>query len=330
MPSAYPSPEELARLVGRVTSVAGVLAELGLNNSGGRRAGMRRTLDRLGIDTTHFRRGAAVTYTPEILAGAVAASTSVNGVLDYLGITRSGGAHSHISRRIKAAGISTSHFSGVSGELNPVADFGDDALAEAARGAKSMREILRRLGLSGSGAARERVRRRLRAAGIPEPTAYRRLALDEAEVRSVVGDVHSVAELMRRLGLASGEANRRRVLRCLARHGIDTSHFRREPTSVALDGSYRDPTAVLVVRPPGASRTPGARLRRALRALGVPAVCARCGGGETWQGQPLTLEVDHVNGDPLDNRSDNLRLLCPNCHSQTPTFAGRNRGSTRR
>lgn len=44
----------------------------------------------------------------------------------------------------------------------------------------------------------------------------------------------------------------------------------------------------------------------------------------TWLNSPLTLELDHINGDSTDNQLSNLRLLCPNCHSQTPTFRGKN------
>ena len=53
--------------------------------------------------------------------------------------------------------------------------------------------------------------------------------------------------------------------------------------------------------------------------------CERCGLGE-WRGLPLSLELHHVNGDGHDNRLDNLNLLCPNCHSQTDTWGGRNKG----
>ena len=48
-----------------------------------------------------------------------------------------------------------------------------------------------------------------------------------------------------------------------------------------------------------------------------------CGTGEEWEGKVLVLELDHINGDHSDNRLENLRILCPNCHSQTPTFRGR-------
>ena len=48
--------------------------------------------------------------------------------------------------------------------------------------------------------------------------------------------------------------------------------------------------------------------------------CASCGSGKVWNGKPLTLHLDHVNGDTTDNRVENLRFLCPNCHSQTPTY----------
>ena len=51
--------------------------------------------------------------------------------------------------------------------------------------------------------------------------------------------------------------------------------------------------------------------------------CERCGLTE-WGGEPITLELHHVNGDPLDNRLEHLALLCPNCHSQTENFGRRN------
>jgi len=51
--------------------------------------------------------------------------------------------------------------------------------------------------------------------------------------------------------------------------------------------------------------------------------CFKCGQGNEWNGEPLVLQLDHISGDHDDNRLENLRILCPNCHTQTPTFSGR-------
>lgn len=63
--------------------------------------------------------------------------------------------------------------------------------------------------------------------------------------------------------------------------------------------------------------------RRLLKTGLLEEKCAVCGIGPEWNGKHLVLELDHINGDRFDNEIENLRAICPNCHSQTPTFRGR-------
>jgi 5-methylcytosine-specific restriction endonuclease McrA len=70
-------------------------------------------------------------------------------------------------------------------------------------------------------------------------------------------------------------------------------------------------------------RNRGHLKERLLQAGLKDGTCERCGIAE-WRDQAISLALHHINGDRLDNRIENLELLCPNCHSQTDTFSGRN------
>jgi 5-methylcytosine-specific restriction endonuclease McrA len=74
--------------------------------------------------------------------------------------------------------------------------------------------------------------------------------------------------------------------------------------------------------------TERATIRKALTKL-VGYKCTVC-DIDSWCGQPIVLQVDHIDGNAGNNMPDNLRLICPNCHSQTATFGGGNKGNGRK
>lgn len=65
-------------------------------------------------------------------------------------------------------------------------------------------------------------------------------------------------------------------------------------------------------------------LRRLLKRENIIPYICECGNDGTWRGKELKLQIDHINGVKNDNRIENLRYICPNCHSQTETFGGKN------
>ena len=150
----------------------------------------------------------------------------------------------------------------------------------------------------------------------------------DEQFRVALAKSHSFSEALRALGLRPAGGNFRTMKFHVARLAIDTSHFSNAAQLRGLrarheanDLSYEE---VFCER----SRAYGTVVRKRARSIILPIACALCGNTGEWQGKPLTLQLDHVNGRYDDNRVENLRWLCPNCHSQTATFAGR--GSVRR
>jgi len=132
-----------------------------------------------------------------------------------------------------------------------------------------------------------------------------------------VANSTSFAGVIRHLGLRQAGGTQTNIIRRVKIFGIDISHFTGSGHTKGKH-AYNRLTAkdILVALPEGAARTKSKHLRRALAEVGVPLKCSLCPIGTEWNGLPITLEIDHIDGDWLNNLQDNVRFLCPNCHSQ--------------
>lgn len=325
------APDRLAAAVAEAGGWADLMRRLQLNPSGGQRRVLQQKVADQGLDTSHFtKRSPWRKYTDRAIAEATASSTTLREVALKLGATPATGTLSHIRRRIAADGIDISHFRGIGREPLDL-PFTTAELSAAAASANSIRGVARHLSVPDDGRSRTALGRMLKERGI-DTAHFRnaRLAIAEEALRVAVPEATSYADVMRTLDLPVNDTNHRRVRRRTAQLGLDTTHFKRRPWGSARAHEPKPIAAEsLRVLPEGSPRLNRSRLHRALQEIGVPYHCVTCGNTGEWLGKPVTLQIDHVNGDWRDNRAENLRYLCPNCHAITDTWCGGNRRRAR-
>lgn len=272
-------------------------------------------------------------YPRELLEKTAAASSSLVDLMRRVDAPMAAEPRRYLQTRLVHYGIDTSHFRDEPLPARPKRSYSKAVLAEAAACSTSIREMFVHMGVPPEDGPYGLVKTKLERFGIDTShftwrrgTAGQSLFPEKTLTRAVA-ESRGLADVLRHLGLspANGTA-RARAKRSIDEYGLSTEHFVGQGHMAGATLARRKTAAeILVRRPTDSPRTRTTLLRRALDEVGVPHVCAECGQDELWQGKRLVLEIDHINGDRLDNRRDNLRYLCPSCHSQTRTFSNRHR-----
>lgn len=149
--------------------------------------------------------------------------------------------------------------------------------------------------------------------------------ISDEEFISIVKDSLSVAEVIRKCGRKPAGGNYIITHERIKRLGLDTSHF----TGQGWNTGKRYRTVVPAIPLKEVLRKgvnyQTYKLAKRLIKEGLKERCCEKCKNTIWLGQPIPLELHHINGDRLDNRIENLQLLCPNCHAQTDNYRGKNK-----
>ena len=144
------------------------------------------------------------------------------------------------------------------------------------------------------------------------------------ELEEAVRSSTSIRQVISKLGLVPAGGNYQHVKEKIKDLGLDCSHFKGQGWNKGVSTGARRPVEDYLKK---GKRVQSYRLKLRLISSGIKlAQCEICGIKE-WNNQPAPLELDHINGDHMDNRIENLRILCPNCHAQTDTYRGKNKSA---
>lgn len=201
----------------------------------------------------------------------------------------------------------------------------------------TIREVLLSLGLCGSGGNYKTfygIAKRLgidvsefRSQSKYDRVKSHQVTIKDDDIKMAVKNHYSFQSVIKHfeLNINSGTNNRwiREKIRTL---GIDISHFTGQGHLKGKTHNWSKSIPLKDILVIDSDYQSTDRLKKRLwKEEMLKRECYECGLQETWNGKPISLQMDHINGCNTDNRIENLRILCPNCHSQTDTFCSKKR-----
>lgn len=148
-------------------------------------------------------------------------------------------------------------------------------------------------------------------------------SISKEDLQKIVYSCSTIREILNYFELQNKGCNYRSLKKRFEIDNIDRAHIANGLAWAKGEIIPRQKVSLETVLVENSSFNRGHLKKRLLNEGILKNVCAICGQLPEWNNKPLVLQLDHINGISDDNRLENLRILCPHCHSQTETFAGK-------
>lgn len=148
--------------------------------------------------------------------------------------------------------------------------------------------------------------------------AKQRTWSDEQLIEAVKNNI-SLAGVLKELGLKVAGGTKASIKKRIEELNLDTSHMKGQGWNVGMKFQPNQATPLSKILVKGSTYTSSKLSQRLLKEGVKERKCERCGRTE-WEGEPIPIELHHINGDHYDHRIENLQFLCPNCHALTENY----------
>jgi Zn finger protein HypA/HybF involved in hydrogenase expression len=149
--------------------------------------------------------------------------------------------------------------------------------------------------------------------------------IDKNELQFLLDNSSSVAEVIEKIGLDPYNGNHKTLNQRIKEEGFDLSKLKDNRTIKNKQVGIKNRFPLNNILTENSTYNRSQLKRRLVEDNLLDYKCSSCGITDMWNNKKLSLQLDHINGINNDNRLNNLRFLCPNCHSQTETYCGKHR-----